>query len=109
EAQLLRWGMAPVAVGGGREAIDMLTAAHRDGRPFRLMLLDAQMPNVDGFEVAAQVARHPALAGITIMMLTSGGRYGDSARCRELGISSYLSKPVKQEDLFDAIFAALAC
>jgi CheY-like chemotaxis protein len=41
------------------------------------------------------------------MMLTSGGRYGDSARCRELGISSYLSKPVKQSDLFDAICCAL--
>jgi CheY-like chemotaxis protein len=40
-------------------------------------------------------------------MLTSGGRYGDSSRCRELGISSYLSKPVKQSDLFDAICAAL--
>jgi CheY-like chemotaxis protein len=107
EAQLQRWGMAPVAVAGGKEAIETLTAAHRHGTPFRLMLLDAQMPNVDGFEVAAQVARHPELAGITIMMLTSGGRYGDSSRCRELGISSYLSKPVKQSDLFDAICAAL--
>jgi two-component system sensor histidine kinase/response regulator len=107
EAQLLRWGMEPVAVAGGQEAIETLTAAHRNDSPFRLMLLDAQMPNVDGFEVAAEVARHPELAGITIMMLTSGGRYGDSARCRELGISSYLSKPVKQSDLFDAICAAL--
>ena len=107
EAQLQRWGMAPVAVAGGKEAIETLTAAHRHGTPFRLMLLDAQMPNVDGFEVAAQVASHPELAGITIMMLTSGGRYGDSSRCRELGISSYLSKPVKQSDLFDAICAAL--
>ncbi len=71
------------------------------------MLLDAQMPDVDGFDVAAEVARRPELAGITIMMLTSGGRYGDSARCRELGISSYLSKPVKQSDLFDAICGAL--
>jgi PAS domain S-box-containing protein len=107
EAQLLRWGMTPVGVAGGKEAIEALTAAHRQATPFRLMLLDAQMPDVDGFEVAAQVARHPELAGITIMMLTSGGRYGDSSRCRELGISSYLSKPVKQSDLFDAMCAAL--
>jgi two-component system, sensor histidine kinase and response regulator len=107
ESQLLRWGMQPVAVAGGKEAIDALAIAHRQGMPFRLMLLDAQMPVIDGFEVAAEVARRPELAGITIMMLTSGGRYGDSARCKELGISTYLSKPVKQADLFEAICSAL--
>jgi CheY-like chemotaxis protein len=107
ESQLLRWGMQPVAVSGGTEAVEALTTAHRQGTPFRLMLLDAQMPGVDGFDVASAVARRPELAGITIMMLTSGGRYGDSARCKELGISSYLSKPVKQSDLFDAICCAL--
>jgi two-component system, sensor histidine kinase and response regulator len=107
ESQLLRWGMQPVTVAGGQEAIEALTIAHRQGMPFKLMLLDAQMPGVDGFEVATKVARRPELAGITIMMLTSGGRYGDSARCRELGISTYLSKPVKQADLFDAICHAL--
>jgi PAS domain S-box-containing protein len=107
ESQLLRWGMQPVAVAGGKEALDALTTACRQGVPFRLMLLDTQMPVVDGFDVAAEVARRPDLAGITIMMLTSGGRGGDSARCRELGISTYLPKPVKQSDLFDAIWTAL--
>jgi two-component system, sensor histidine kinase and response regulator len=62
---------------------------------------------MDGFDVAAEVARRGDLAGLTIMMLTSGGRDGDSARCRELGISTYLSKPVKQSDLFNAMCGAL--
>jgi CheY-like chemotaxis protein/HPt (histidine-containing phosphotransfer) domain-containing protein len=65
------------------------------------------MPDVDGFGVAARIADRPELAGATIMMLTSGGQYGDTARCRELGISSYLTKPVKQADLFSAICQAL--
>jgi CheY-like chemotaxis protein len=107
ESQLLRWGMQPVSVAGGKEAIESLLNASRQAVPFRLMLLDAQMPVVDGFDVAAEVARHPELSGIIIMMLTSGGRYGDTARCKELGISTYLSKPIKQSDLFDAICRAL--
>jgi CheY-like chemotaxis protein len=107
ESQLLRWGMQPVAVSGGKEAIEVLASAHRQGSPFRLLLLDAQMPEFDGFAVASEIAKRPELAGITIMMLTSGGRYGDSARCRELGIATYLAKPVKQSDLFDAICEAL--
>ena len=84
-----------------------LTAAAARGTPFQVVLLDAQMPDLDGFDVAARVAAEPTLAGTTIMMLTSGGRYGDSTRCRELGIATYLTKPVKQADLFDGICRAL--
>jgi PAS domain S-box-containing protein len=107
ESQFLRWGMQPTAVASGTEALEALTAASRQGMPFRLLVLDAQMPVVDGFAVAAEIARRTELAGLTIMMLTSGGRYGDSARCRELGVSAYLPKPVTQSDLFDAICRAL--
>ena len=107
EGQLLRWGMQPVSVDGGEAAIQALTAAAARGTPFQVVLLDAQMPDVDGFEVAARMAAEPALTGSTIMMLTSGGRYGDSTRCRELGIATYLTKPVKQADLFDGICRAL--
>src|SRR5207248_8595115 len=106
ESQLLRWGMQPVSVGGGEAAMDALANASRDGMPFRLVLLDAQMPGIDGFDVAAHVVSRPELAGTTIMMLTSGGRYGDSARCHQLGIATYLHKPVKQSDLFDAMCRA---
>jgi two-component system sensor histidine kinase/response regulator len=107
EAQLRRWGMQPVSVDGGEAAIAALRAAAAEGTPFQVVLLDAQMPEVDGFDVASRVAADPALAGTTIMMLTSGGRHGDSARCRELGIGTYLTKPVKQADLFDGICRAL--
>jgi CheY-like chemotaxis protein len=58
-----------------------------------LVLLDYQMPDMDGFEVAEQIAQRPHFAGATIMMLSSVGQRGDALRCRELGVAAYLSRP----------------
>src|SRR5207248_10185387 len=99
--------MKPVTVDGGQAALDALSAAAHDGNPFVLVLLDANMPEVDGFAVAEQTSQRPELAGATIMMLTSSGKYGDAARCRDLGIAAYLTKPIKREDLFEAIVRVL--
>jgi two-component system, sensor histidine kinase and response regulator len=71
-------------------------------------LLDAQMPEVDGFFVAACIKQDPTLAGATILMLSSVDLADDSARCRELGIACYLMKPVAQADLWQAIVSALS-
>jgi signal transduction histidine kinase/DNA-binding response OmpR family regulator len=101
--QLTRWHMKPTAVDGGRAALDALLAAARRGEPFMLVLLDANMPDMDGFDVAAQIAKRPELANATIMMLTSSGKYGDAKRCAEVGISAYLTKPVKQAELLKQI------
>jgi signal transduction histidine kinase/DNA-binding response OmpR family regulator len=103
EENLIRWQMKPTCVDGGAAAIDALIRAARDGDPFVLVLLDANMPEVDGFAVAEQIAQRPDLAGATLMMLTSSGQYGDSSRCKELGISAYLTKPIRAEELLDAI------
>ncbi|MGH9308310.1 MAG: response regulator, partial [Vicinamibacterales bacterium] len=104
---LTRWQMKPTAVDGGAAAIDTLLAASHQGDPFVLVLLDANMPDIDGFGVAERIAARPELAGATIMMLTSSGQYGDAARCRDLGISAYLTKPVKRTDLLDQIYRVL--
>jgi CheY-like chemotaxis protein len=61
---------------------------------------------MDGFAVAAKIRRHRDLAGATILMLTSDDRVGDAARCRQLGITSYLIKPVTPGELLAAIHAA---
>jgi PAS domain S-box-containing protein len=103
ETQLSRWRMRPVTVSNGPEALEQLETAAREQNPFGLILLDAQMPDLDGFGVAKAIGGRPELAGSTIMMLSSGGEYGDAARCRELGIAAYLTKPVRQSDLFDSI------
>ena len=105
--QLTRWEMKPTAVSGGADAIRALLSASQAGNPFVLVLLDANMPDMDGFGVAERIAARPELAGATIMMLTSSGQYGDAARCRELGISAYLTKPIKQADLLNQICRVL--
>jgi two-component system sensor histidine kinase/response regulator len=100
---LTRWGMKPTAVEGGRAALQALEVAKSTGRPFPLILLDGQMPEMDGFALAERIKKDPGLVGATIMMLTSAGHLGDAARCRELGISAYLVKPIRQGELLQAI------
>jgi two-component system, sensor histidine kinase and response regulator len=103
EQQVRRWGMTPTVVAGGRAAVEALAAAAATARPIELVLLDVNMPGMDGFEVAAEMALRPELRGATIMMLSSSGEHGDSSRCAELGIAVYLTKPVYADDLLAAI------
>ena len=77
------------------------------GDSFPLVLLDACMPDVDGFAVAEQIKDDPELAGATIMMLSSRDRSGDHSRCKDLGVACYLRKPITQSELLDAILIAL--
>jgi two-component system, sensor histidine kinase and response regulator len=100
---LTRWRMKPVAVDSGAAALLALADASRRGTPFSLVLLDANMPGMDGFTVAEKMASQPDLGGATIMMLTSSGQFGDSSRCRELGIGAYLTKPIRQADLYGSM------
>jgi CheY-like chemotaxis protein len=106
-AQLTRWHTRPTAVESGPAAIDALSAAAAAGRPFVLVLLDVNMPGLDGFQVAEQVAARPELAGATIMMLSSSGHHAETGRCRELGVAAYLTKPIQAADLHDAICRVL--
>jgi signal transduction histidine kinase/CheY-like chemotaxis protein len=104
---LTRWGMKPTAVDGGRAALQAMEVAKNAGYPFPLILLDGQMPEMDGFTLAEHIHKDAELRNVTIMMLTSAGHLGDAARCRELGISAYLVKPIGQGELFDAICQVL--
>jgi CheY-like chemotaxis protein/HPt (histidine-containing phosphotransfer) domain-containing protein len=105
---LTHWQMEPVLVEGGFAALAALNDARQHNRPFPLVLLDFQMPDMDGFAVAEAIKNRPEFGGSTIMMLSSVGQRGDAARCKELGVAAYLTKPVKQSILLDAIHAALA-
>ncbi len=107
ETQLAAWEMLPTTASGGQQALDLLTAATLRGESFRLVLLDSHMPDLDGFGVAAVIAKRPELAGATIMMLSSSGLEGEAARCRALGVAAYLTKPIKQSDLLEAICRTL--
>jgi CheY-like chemotaxis protein len=100
---LIAWNLKPTLCESGRQALLELEQAHAQGKPFRLVLLTAQMPEMDGFSVAERIKLKPHLAGIAIIMLIAAGLRGDAARCRELGIQAYLSKPVRQGDLLQSI------
>jgi two-component system sensor histidine kinase/response regulator len=104
---LTRWEAVPVAVDGGPAALIELDRALIAGRPFPLILLDAQMPEMDGFTLAEQIFARPGLQTATVMMLSSAGQRGDAARCRKLGISAYLTKPIRPSELLQAIGIAV--
>jgi signal transduction histidine kinase/ligand-binding sensor domain-containing protein/DNA-binding response OmpR family regulator len=107
EAMVRRWQMRPVVVDSGTAALAALESAERRGTAFQLVLLDVHMPDLDGFEVAAAIQRRPVLADAAILMLTSKDRAGDVRRCRDLGITRYLIKPISQRELLLAIQSAL--
>ncbi len=102
------WRMKPVLADGAAAALSLLQSAEREGRPFPLLLVDANMPEMDGFELVAHLRQEGRIPQATIMMLTSQGKQGDVARCRQLGISAYLVKPVGRSELLNAIQKALA-
>lgn len=104
---LRRWKMIPTEADGGQQALDLLEQSKRDRNPCAIILLDSQMPDMDGFAVAEFVKHDPELAGAVIVMLTSGGRPEDATCCRQLDIAAYLIKPVKQSELLEAILLAL--
>jgi two-component system sensor histidine kinase/response regulator len=104
---LTRWGVLPTAVDGGPAALQALELASNMGSPFPLVLLDGHMPGMDGFTLASNIRQNPSFARTTLVMLTSSGQLGEAARCRELNISAYLVKPVRQSELLDAICQVL--
>jgi PAS domain S-box-containing protein len=101
------WGMKTCLAADGFQALMALKHAQESGNPIHFVLTDAHMPMMDGFRLAEEIRREPQLAGTLVTMVTSGGQVGDAARCRELGISAYLTKPVRQADLLEAIVRVL--
>jgi PAS domain S-box-containing protein len=107
EEALMNWQMLPTAVESGRAALDEMTRAAAAGRPFSLVLLDAHMPEMDGFTVAAAIRRTPEIADVTIMMLSSADEHIYAERLRTLRLAAYLTKPIKLSALRTAIVQLL--
>jgi CheY-like chemotaxis protein/HPt (histidine-containing phosphotransfer) domain-containing protein len=105
---LAAWQMKPTAVESGKAAFTAIDRAALAGAPFSLMLLDATMPEMDGFTFLELLHDHPALVKATIVLLNAGGRRGDATRCRELGVAGYLIKPIKPSELLDAMETAIS-
>ncbi|MCA9706541.1 MAG: response regulator, partial [Myxococcales bacterium] len=104
-AQLERWGLECEACGSGPQALAAAEAARERGTPFEMVLLDQDMPGMDGLAVAEALQRR-ALGDPAVVLLTAVGARLDEDRLRALGLAGYLSKPARSSDLADVLLAA---
>ena len=108
DEMLSAWGMKPTPVESAEQALAELERAAQQSRRFDLMIVDCNMPEVDGFSLVEQLRQRPELVAHSVMMLTSGGQSGDAARCRDLGMAAYLTKPVSQSLLYNVVQRVLS-
>ncbi len=101
------WRCRHHEVDGAAPALSALRAAAKEGDPYRIVILDMMMPGMDGEMLGAAIKADPELAGTDLVMMTSMGRRGDASRLEELGFAAYLTKPVKQSQLFDCLMVVL--
>jgi PAS domain S-box-containing protein len=110
--ELLRsWGCGRSAIDeapDGPSALDKLRTAAAEGRPFRIAVVDMQMPRMDGESLGRAVKGDPKLHDTILVMMTSSARRGDAARLKEAGFAAYLTKPVKKSQLFDCLVTLVA-
>jgi signal transduction histidine kinase/DNA-binding response OmpR family regulator len=107
EAMMKRWRVRTKSVDGGRQALAELASAHEPGEAYQVVLTDMHMPEMDGFGLVEEIRRSADLSLLVVMMLTSAGHQRDVARCKSLGIVSYLFKPIREAELFSAILTAI--
>ncbi len=102
-----QWKMKPHMCDSGESGLAELSRAASEGNPYRLLLLDEQMPGMDGMEVLDRIRRNPVLQSAVIMMLTSCDQVKSAARCRQMGVETYLIKPISPSDLLGSIRLAI--
>jgi PAS domain S-box-containing protein len=101
--QLSSWGMIHEESDSGARALELLRSAAAQGNSYDLAILDLMMPGMDGFELARRIKDDSNIAGTRLVLLTSHGQRGDSTTAREVGVAAYLTKPIRQSQLFDCL------
>ncbi len=97
------WGGSASGVANAVQAVTAIREANQNGQPFDIVLIDSTLPSPDGFSLAEEIIRDGELPGHVVMMLTSKDRPGDIARCEQMGVTAYLSKPLKRSELFNLL------
>ena len=107
-AQLNAWGTRSEETSDGPQALLALARARDAGDPFAAVILDMQMPGMDGEDLARAIKSDETLAQTVLVLMTSIGNRGDARHMADLGFAGYLVKPARQSDLFDCLAAVLA-
>ncbi|MEK6676749.1 MAG: response regulator [Planctomycetota bacterium] len=107
--QLSGWGLHHETTACGQDALSALRAAQRDGRPFGMAIVDQQMPEMDGEQLAREIKQDPALADTALVLLTVGLECDEPKRLMEIGFAGWLSKPALPSHLLDTILEAFVC
>ena len=107
QEMLESWQTVPTVVDSGPAALDLLRAGAGGAPGFDLVILDGQMPGMDGFEVARRIFEEKLPVHGPVMMLTSTLHGPQAEQCRQMGIQAYLVKPVRQAELLEAMLTAL--
>jgi two-component system, sensor histidine kinase and response regulator len=101
------WRLRPTLVASGPLALEELDRAANRGEPYRLAILDCMMPEMDGFELAERIRSQFDDRKLRLIILSSAARLGDSEQCQRVGVSRYLTKPVIQSELLDAVLQVM--
>jgi CheY-like chemotaxis protein len=101
--QVTSWGMKNGIAEGGQSALTLLRSAAEKGEPYDLAILDLNMPDMDGMELAHRIKTDSSISSTRLILLTSVGLRGEAEQARRVGFSAYLTKPIKQSKLYDAI------
>jgi two-component system, sensor histidine kinase and response regulator len=101
--QIISWGMSNGSAEDGRKALELLTAAAKRGEPYDLAVVDMNMPGMNGIELARAIKGDPLIASVRLIMLTSVGYFGDYDDALNSGFLSYLTKPVRQSQLYNSL------
>jgi CheY-like chemotaxis protein len=106
--QVISWGMKNGQAEDGQSALEMLRSFAQSGEPYDLAILDLDMPKMDGMELAHRIKADPSIASTKLILLTSMGLGGEAEQARKVGFSAYLTKPVRQSRLYDAIATVMS-
>ena len=100
------WGAQVSSAAGAEQALANLILASESSQPYQVVVTDGHMPEMDGFDLVESIRSRPAIAGIGVVMLTSGGGMDELERSRKMDIKCYAHKPIRRRELFSAIVRA---
>ena len=107
EQQFTSWGMDYYSTDNGKKALRSIQDASQQGNPFSLVVLDSQLSGMDGITLARKINNDPDISDIKVIMLSSVGNMEETGQWLMAGIESYLSKPVRQNELYESLYKAL--